>query len=75
MFQNQGPCVIRHPSRGGFTPASRARARPASSPARDVVSFCARRNFGGSLLWSGEQTAWKTALRDSVPGGKSTVAR
>jgi hypothetical protein len=58
MLRNQGPRVIRQPIRGRGTPASRASAAPASPPAREMASFCVRRNDSGSRLWIGEQTAW-----------------
>ena len=58
MLWNQEPRVIRHWIRGLRTPASRAMPVPAMPPGREVISCCPRRNWSGSTLWIGEQTAW-----------------
>jgi hypothetical protein len=58
MLWNQEPRVIRHRSLVLGTPASRAIPMPAAPPGREVVSWCPRRNWSGSVLWIGEQTAW-----------------
>ena len=58
MLSNHGPRVIRQPIRGLRTPASRAAAVIMSVAGREVASRCPRWNDRGSVLRSGEQTAW-----------------
>ena len=58
MFRNHGPRVIRPAELRPGHPGQPGERGAGSAPAREVASFCVRRNDCGSGLWMGEQTAW-----------------